>query len=1272
MFILAIVLLINVIGFSDDTKWVKHTNRVIHEVEHLQASMIDQETGMRGFLATGNTEYLEPYNVAIQEFDEHLSDLKELVSDNPSQVIRLENIEKLANKWHEEASDIYLAIKYNIISGINESRELNRHTTSGIGKQKMDSIRILVSGINDKVLELSILNDLINMETGIRAYIINKEDKYLEPYFDGRKSLTSNLDKVNDPVLNQAINDWKSNVAEKSITLVKSSLKFRTEEDLQNVISNGLGKKYMDQIRDEVNYIIAVEEELLTLRDKRSKSKYNATIITILIALLLTILICVLQLATVNRVTTPLANFSNHMKGFDLENINEEINVGNSELEEISNMIWGYRKILRELKSNMLQRERITWLQEGQMSISTVIESFTGVKELLDNLISYMTQRVNGHYGAIYLIDNSKENISYKLTSGYGLDDLNHIKQNFTYGEGLIGQAAFEKKIIHINDLTSENTTINSGTITATPSNLLLIPCIYNGEVIGVIEILSLSDFNERSKDFAQKIRNAIGIAINNAMNLQEVKRLLDETKESNLKLQTQQEELRVTNEELETQSTALINSQSELEAQQESLRVANEELETNSKTLEEQKNILVEQNKELELSKKIIEEKTEDLLQSNKYKSEFLANMSHELRTPLNSILLLSELLNESDNLTEEEIKYAGTINNSGKGLLALINDILDLSKVEAGQVELVVEPMNLVDLKNDITCMFEQLSVTKNIDFNIHLSEKLPRELLVDEMKLKQIVNNLLSNAFKFTEKGLVKLDIRDDDDHVIFEVKDTGIGIAQDKLEFVFSAFKQEDGSTSRNYGGTGLGLSISLEYAKLMGGDILVESIKKKGSTFTLILPKENIIEPTSTPNKQTPQNIDTSSIIEEIDNTNTEEIPYIPDDRSNINPDSQVLLIIDDDPVFAKIIMKYAKDNGFKVIVAETGETGLYLADYYTPTGIILDIGLPGIDGLEVADRLRKNDRTKNIPINIVSGKDVDNRVHNLGVEFYQKPVEKSTIEKILNSTNASGNEINRVAIIGDLGIDQNFVQHTIESWNSEVEIIDCSIHNDFLDCFSKKRVDLVVINLENLSKDIMDLIMEIKESSLNRDISIIIYSNSDITIKDEFALRNYVSDIIIKDGNSTQRLMDEIKIFVHKVKEKKIAPNNNLNNEEFLDKTILLVDDDMRNIFAISSLLTKMGFDVEMANNGKEAIEVLENLENVDLVLMDIMMPVMNGYDAMKEIRNRQKFANLPIIALTAKAMKGDKETCIKAGANEYLSKPIDKNKLLSLLRVWL
>ncbi|MCH4887880.1 response regulator [Acidaminobacter sp. JC074] len=1253
MVTMAVILFATLSNLDRDSDWVNHTYEVILMAEKLRGDMIDQETGLRGYLITGDETYLEPYNQAKETYKSRLNALKVKVSDNPDQVVLLEDLEDLALSWENEVAERYFHIKDEIVESGHVREELIDLTTSGLGKDKMDYVRLLVEDIEDEALRMNILISMINMETGVRAYIINEKEVFLEPYYQGRTTLDVYLNTLNNQAISSAAYDWIINVAEKEIDLVQEASVYLTNQDLNDELSKGRDQAIMNQIRNKIDVFEQVEQDLLLDRRIQSDLQFRISHIALYIASAIIVLAGISLYFATNKVTKPLVNFTSLMKDFDVDNIDKQVEIETYGISEINTMINGYKSLLDMLRGNIEERESNNWIQQGQMQVGKISEESLDIDDFLSLIIKYVTKKVKGLYGSIYILDTTDNN-KYTFGGGYALDKLSEIRKSYQVGEGLIGQAVLDKELIRLYDVPEDYLKIDSSLGSTLPSLVVILPCVFEGQVIAVLEIALLAALSDRSDQFLNKIGSDIGIVIKNAMSRDEIKMLLEAANEANNKLELQKEELKVTNSELESQSAALMNSQSELEVQQENLKAINEELEENTRLLESQRKELETRNIELEESKKIIEDKSDKLEQSSQYKSEFLANMSHELRTPLNSILLLSELLRESELLSEEETEYAETINKSGKGLLALINDILDLSKVEAGHVEVFIEPLEIRQFVTDTSNLFRQVSEESQLNFSIQVEDGVPDFIDTDEMKLKQIINNLLSNAFKFTSHGRVSLSIAAKEDKIYFEVADTGIGISEDKLELIFSAFKQEDGTTSRKFGGTGLGLSISSEYAKLLEGSLVVESKKDSGSRFILSIPLKRT----------------KLDIIEKADNKVEE---YVEDDRKHIDKDDKVLLIIEDDPTSAQVIKEISKRNDFKVLIAETGETGLHLADFYLPSGIILDIGLPGMDGYEVMKRLKSNDRTKDIPINIISGKDLNDDLLDQDVQFYRKPVNKATIVDILNNTLSEKKEKKKILLHNAVDLDLEMIKDLSKIESSHLEILECKSDEEAMDITGQTMIDLVIMDLDTIGQHEVYMIDQMKLSSMNKSLSILIYTNDSISQRDEVKLRKQVDDIIIKEGDSKKRLLDEVKLFVNRVKHHRgHLESDTYENDLFAGKSVLIVDDDMRNVFALSTILNKLGIKTEIANNGQEALDLIGDIDDLDLVLMDIMMPVMDGYEAIKSIRKMDKYLDLPIIALTAKAMKGDKELCIKAGANEYLPKPIDRNKLMSLLRVWL
>jgi CheY-like chemotaxis protein/signal transduction histidine kinase len=725
-----------------------------------------------------------------------------------------------------------------------------------------------------------------------------------------------------------------------------------------------------------------------------------------------------------------------------------------------------------------------------------------------------------------------------------------------------------------------------------------------------------------------------------------------------------QQEELRQLNEELEQQAQ-------NLKQQQEELQMTNEELEEQTQSLEEK-------NKEVEASKNDIEQKTKQLEISSKYKSEFLANMSHELRTPLNSLLILSKDLSENrkKNLDDVQVESAEIIYKSGHDLLVLINEVLDLSKIEAGKMSINIEKIALKNFTDNLLRDFRHQAQQKGLELICKLGTDLPEFIHTDAQRLNQILKNLLSNAIKFTEKGSVTIRIdRNTETTLNISVTDTGIGIPEDKQTAIFEAFQQAEGGTSRKYGGTGLGLSISRELAKLLEAEIKLSSELNQGSTFSLIIPleihpeQESVSTVTVKPVLYTPRSENDATFL----NYST-----IEDDRNTINSDDKVVLIIEDDRNFASILLKQANKKGFKCLSAASGEDGLLLASKYKPQAIILDMGLPGIKGQQVLHELKVNPSVRHIPVHIISANDRSlEPIREGAVEYLMKPISKDGLEEAFNRIeNFVNRKIKNLLIIEDNENSRKAMKILIGT--GDVKCFEAATGKEALELYEQNDIDCIILDIGLPDMSGFDLIQKLEYIKGHNMPPIIVYTGKELTKEENDLLHKYAESIIIKGIKSEERLLDETALFLHRTisnlpKSKQMIINNLYDKEAiFHSKKILLVDDDMRNVFALSKILQERGMEVIKSENGKKALEMLDTHADIDLVLMDIMMPEMDGYEAMKRIRSQVKFRNLPVIALTAKAMKDDKQKCIDAGANDYITKPIDVERLLSLMRVWL
>ncbi len=728
--------------------------------------------------------------------------------------------------------------------------------------------------------------------------------------------------------------------------------------------------------------------------------------------------------------------------------------------------------------------------------------------------------------------------------------------------------------------------------------------------------------------------------------------------------LQTQQEELKHMNEELEEQTQ-------NLKQQQEELQMSNEEL-------EEQTQALKMKNEEVETAKNDIEKKTKQLEISSRYKSEFLSNMSHELRTPLNSLLILSKDLaeNRKKNLDSIQIESAEIIYKSGNDLLVLINEVLDLSKIEAGKMSINIESISLRKFADELIRNFKHHAEQKGLILTCKLNKELPESIRTDLQRLNQILKNLLSNAIKFTEKGSVSILIdRFTESTLVISVTDTGLGILQEKQMSIFEAFQQADGGTSRKYGGTGLGLSISRQLAKLLGAEIKVNSTINEGSTFSVIIPIEIEYEQESTRTDTKESSVYKPLSVNAAKYLN---YPTIEDDRNTITKDDKVVLIVEDDLKFASILLKQANKKGFKCLSAATGEDCLFLASKHKPQAIILDMGLPGIKGHQVLTELKANPTIRHIPVHIISAKERSlESIKEGAVEYLMKPINKKELEDAFNRIeNFVSRKIKNLLIIEDNETSRKAMRILIG--NGDVKCFEAGNGKDALTIYRENHIDCMILDLGLPDMNGFELIHKLKNIKDINIPPIIVYTGKELTKEENNELQNYAESIIIKGVKSEERLLDETALFLHRTisnlpKSKQLIISNLYDKEAlFHMKKILLVDDDMRNVFALSKILNERGMEIIKADNGKNALDMLDLHSDIDLVLMDIMMPEMDGYEAMRKIRSQRRLKDLPVIALTAKAMKDDKQNCIDAGANDYITKPIDIERLLSLMRVWL
>ena len=939
------------------------------------------------------------------------------------------------------------------------------------------------------------------------------------------------------------------------------------------------------------------------------------------------------------------------------------------------------------IRENQQRNEEQSWLEQGKGQLDNLLRGEQSLEEMADKIVTFISAYLQAAVGTFYVSDDEG---GLHLYASYAYRNRKSPSNNFKLGEGMVGQAALEKKLIIISEVPKRYLRACSSLGECEPVCLLIAPFLYNKQVKAVLEIGSFAEFTELQINFIEQIGERVGIALYSVQSRLRMQEILQVTQQQAEELQSQQKELQASNEELEEQTQRLRASEEELQANQDQLVTTNVELEEKNTSLNQQKRAIEQANEALRNSRKEIERKAEEVARASKYKSEFLANMSHELRTPLNSLLLLAQTLeaNRQGNLTEEDIEAIKVIHRSGDELLALINDILDLSKIEAGQMTLVQERIAVADVFAELKRTFQHQAEQKGLALHFHIADEVPQNIRSDRQRLDQILNNLLSNAVKFTDQGEITvsvslmpsgIDLRRLDlspkNALAVTVQDSGIGIPFAKQQVIFEAFQQADGGTARKYGGTGLGLSIARDLADLLGGEIHLESKEGEGARFTLYLPvqKENFKEvwykgakkPHSTRSTHNTESVvDVGSLTAE-------------DDRHSLKENDSVVLVIEDDPNFASLLVRQCHETGLKCLVALTGEEGLRLADEYVPRAIILDLKLPGISGWKVLEVLKEQTETRHIPVHIMSVEDSGFDARRQGaVAVLQKPVSREQLKYAFDDIKKTSNRQVRTLLVAaqDSGRRKKIIALM---GNKDVQSEEAESGREVLEKLRSREYDCLIMGLEFPDMKGRALLKCLEDEEVNIP-PVIVYTARKVSWKENAELEQYADSIIIKGVMSEERLLDESSLFLHRIisdlPEKKQRMIRNLHEDDaiFQGKRILLVDDDMRNIFALAKVLNDKGMKTVKAEDGVAALAVLEKEDAFDLVLMDIMMPVMDGYETIKRIRKQPKWEELPIIALTAKAMKDDRSRCLAAGANDYLAKPVDAKRLLALLRLWL
>ncbi|TCD22702.1 response regulator [Pseudomonas sp. IC_126] len=957
---------------------------------------------------------------------------------------------------------------------------------------------------------------------------------------------------------------------------------------------------------------------------------------------------------------------------------------------DLINLSDSYAKSLEQQQAHAAALEKQAWYRTGQTQLSESMIGEQALPTLGQNVLSFLSRYLDVAVGALYVTQDGK--LQRVAEFGWDKDKL-HGDRTLEIGEGLVGQTALERRAMALDSVPPGYMKVTSALGNTDARSVLIVPVEDSGMLNAVLEIGFLRPLHEEDSELLRRVSESIGSAIEAARYRQRLQRMLAETQQLNEELQVQQEELRAANEELEEQSNALRESQAHMEEQQAELEQTNEQLAEHSEELARQRDEMDLKNNRLHEVQLMLEERADELQRASRYKSEFLANMSHELRTPLNSSLILAKLLsdNPEGNLSDDQVQFARSIYSAGNDLLNLINDILDISKVEAGKLDVRPELLVLTRMIDGLKSLFLAQALEKSLQFQVELAEDLPSSLYTDRQRLEQILKNLLSNAFKFTEKGSVELHVmRHGDGQVAFAVRDSGIGIPVDQQDVIFEAFRQADGTTNRRYGGTGLGLSISRELAQLLGGTIEVSSEPGAGSLFTLIVP-ENYSAPVAVQEPELPAAAPIEASAASVSMARVQpvpspaaplraqepSVPALADDRDAL-PFGRSVLVIEDEPQFACILRDLAHELKYSCLIAQNADHGFDTAVQYRPDAILLDMRLPDHSGLTVLERLKENPVTRHIPVHIVSVEDRKEAALQMGaIGYATKPTTRDDLKEVFGRLEAKlAQKVKRILLVEDDARQRESVSRLIE--DIDVEITAVEFGAQALELLRSTLYDCMIIDLKLPDMDGHELLERMAHEDICSFPPVIVYTGRNLTRDEEASLMKYSRSIIIKGARSPERLLDEVTLFLHKV-ESDMAPERQKmlksvrsREKAFEGRKILVVDDDVRNVFALTSALEQKGALIEIARNGHEAIAQLQSVTDIDLVLMDIMMPEMDGFTAMQEIRKDSRFAKLPIIAVTAKAMNNDQDRCLRAGANDYLAKPIELDRLFSLIRVWL
>jgi signal transduction histidine kinase/DNA-binding response OmpR family regulator/CHASE3 domain sensor protein len=1095
--------------------------------------------------------------------------------------------------------------------------------------------------------ELTTLN--VDLQNGVRGYLLNGDEKFLATYDVAKPKISAGLAS-----LAGMVGDNKSQVERlKRIQAIqlewdevaRNVVNVRRQGgDYQAITRTETGRRLFDELRMQLAQFVEVERRLLA---ERSQEARDTTFWAVLLYV-----VFILGLSGI---------------------------IAASGRREIMKLSTSYGTALNKQIDSTEALQQQAWVRAGQTQVAEKLIGQLTLPLIGRNTLDFMASYLGVAVAAMYA--KSDDGLMVRLaTYGFAKESI-EMEQAFAVGHGLVGQAAADGRISHVKNLPEGYFKVSSGLGEGMPAEVVVLPINNDGDVNGAIELGFMRPVTEQDLSLLGLVAAAIGAAVAAAQYRQRLQASLEETRQLNEELQVQQEELRTTNEELEEQSRALTEAQSHLEHQHTLLERTNERLAEQALNLDRK-------NEALNNAQSELQERADELQRSSRYKSEFLANMSHELRTPLNSTLILAKLLrdNKDGNLNAEQLKFAETIYSAGNDLLNLINDILDISKVEAGKLELAPQSIPVRRIADSLRSMFEPLARQKKLSLDVLLQPGAPETIFTDNLRLEQVMKNLLSNAIKFTEAGKITLAIDGAGDQKIsFAVTDSGIGIPVAQQETIFEAFRQADGTINRRYGGTGLGLAISRELAGLLGGRIQLVSQPGHGSTFTLVLPAQWAPSQPQTVDSGLPAASALALAPARVPAPDPVPPPPVApkprsftDDRNEAPRAGGTVLIVEDDPEFANILFDLAHEMRYRCLVAQGAEEAIELAQQHLPNAILLDVRLPDGSGLGVLQQLKENPNTRHIPVHVVAGEDFSSVALPMGaIGVAVKPTTREQLRDIFTRLEEKGaKKVKRVLLVEDDERQRDSVAQLIGDEDIEIAAVDRG--EEALALLRNTVFDCMIIDLKLPDMDGRELLERMTSEGICSFPPVIVYTGRNLTRGEEADLNKYSRSIILKGARSPERLLDEVTLFLHKVESQLSTDRQGMlkaarsRDKVFEGRKVLLVDDDVRNIFALTSALERMGLRVEIGRNGIEALSKLEEVDDIDLVLMDVMMPGMDGLEATRRIRSNPRLAKMPVLAITAKAMKDDQEQCRKAGCNDYLAKPIELDRLFSLLRVWM